>query len=120
MSELAAAATEEKNGAVGAKQYRARAISPPVDVYENADEVLVVADVPGATGSSIDVRVENDTLVLEAKGAPESAIEFARSFRIPPGIDAAGVSAEAKNGTLLVRLPKVAAVKARKIPVRSA
>ena len=114
MSEVAVV---ENNGAVQDKQYYARAISPPVDVFENADEVLVVADVPRVPASSIDVRVENDTVVLSAKRAPESGVDFARSFRVPPGIDAGGIVAEAKNGTVLVRLPKIAAVKPRKIAV---
>jgi HSP20 family protein len=44
-------------------------------------------------------------------------VDFARTFRIPAGIDTANIVAEAKNGTVLVRLPKIAAVKPRKIAV---
>jgi len=113
-------AVRENNGTVQSKQYYARAISPPVDVFENADEVLFVADLPGVPGSAVDVRVENGTLTLEAKRSAEPEAAFARSFRIPPGIDVANISAEAKNGTVLVRLPKVAAVKPRKIAVQGA
>jgi HSP20 family protein len=117
MSEVAVV---ENNGTPRDKQYYARAISPPVDVFENADEVLVVADLPGVPAGSIDVRVENDTVVLAAKRTSESEVDFARRFRIPPGIDAGGICAEAKNGTILIRFPKVAAVKPRKIVVRPA
>jgi HSP20 family molecular chaperone IbpA len=97
---------------------------------ESADNVLVVADIPGASAETIDVRVENDTLTLQAKrpaNAQESGpalareyeeVDFARSFRIPAGIDAANITAEAKNGTVVVRLPKAAAAKTRKIDVR--
>jgi len=113
-------AVRENNGTVKSKQYYARAISPPVDVFENADEVLVVADVPGVPGSAVDVRVENGTLTLEAKRSGEPEAVFARSFRIPPGIDHANISAEARNGTVVMRLPKVAAVKPRKIAVQGA
>jgi HSP20 family protein len=118
----------QNNGITQAKQYAQRAVAPPVDIYENADEVLVVADVPGVPGDQIDVRVENGTLTLEARRSPgdrETAlareydvVDFVRTFRIPAGIDAANISAETKNGTLLVRLPKIAAVKPRKIAVR--
>jgi len=114
------AVRENRNGAVQAKQYFARTISPPVDVFENADEVLVVADVPGVRAQDVDVRVENGTLTLEAKRSSEPETTFARSFRIPTGVDGANISAEAKNGTLLVRLPKVAAVKPRRITVQGA
>jgi HSP20 family protein len=120
----------QQNGVDKAKAYTARAVAPPVDVYENADELLVVADVPGVPTGSIDVRVENGTLTLEAKRPAEAsgpalareyyASDFARSFRIPASVDATNISAETKNGTLLVRLPKIAAVKPRKIAVRPA
>jgi HSP20 family protein len=117
------------NGLTQSRQYVQRAATPPVDVFENADEVLVVADVPGVASDQIDVHVENGTLTLKARRSGESggtalareydARDYARSFRIPAGIDAANISAEAKNGTVLVRLPKIAAVKPRKIAVRA-
>jgi HSP20 family protein len=123
----------QNNGVARQKQYVQRAAAPPVDVFENADEVLVVADVPGVSAERVEVRIDGGTLTLEARREPvadESGgtalakeydeVDYARSFRIPPGIDAANVTAEAKNGTLLVRLPKVAALKPRKITVRSA
>jgi HSP20 family protein len=123
-------AAQNKNGATQGKQYVQRAVRPPVDVFENADEVLVVADVPGVASDQLDVRVENGTLTLEGRRAPDEggaaavareheAADFVRSFRIPSGIDAANIAAEAKNGTVLVRLPKIAALKARKIAVRA-
>ena len=120
------------NGLEQSRQYVQRAVSPPVDVFENADEVLVVADVPGVASDHIDVNVENGTLTLKARRPTENAgsggtalareydaHDYARSFRIPAGIDAANISAEARNGTVLVRLPKIAAVKPRKIAVRA-
>jgi len=118
----------QNNGATQTKQYVQRAVAPPVDVFENADEVLLVADVPGVSNDQIDVRVENGTLTLQARRSAENGgtalareyevVDFARTFRIPAGIDVANISAEAKNGTVLVRLPKVAAVKPRKVAVR--
>jgi HSP20 family protein len=118
----------QNNGVTRGRQYVQRAVSPPVDVFENADEVLLVADVPGVSGELVDVRVENGTLTLQARRPEENegnavareydVADFARTFRIPAGIDTANISAEAKNGTVLVRLPKIAAVKPRKIAVR--
>jgi HSP20 family protein len=119
----------QQNGSDKTKAYSPRAVAPPVDVYENADELLVVADVPGVPSESIEVRVENGTLTLEARRPADGGsalarefdeVDFARSFRIPATVDAANISAETKNGTLLVRLPKVAALKPRKIAVRPA
>jgi HSP20 family molecular chaperone IbpA len=121
------------NGPAGvAARADRRTASPHVDVLENAEEVLVVADIPGVRGEDVDVRVENDTLTLETRrGAPAGAqqgpallreydeVDYTRAFRIPAGIDVSQVSAETKNGTLTVRLPKSAAAKARKISVQS-
>lgn len=128
MSEQIAVRNSE-NGVTPAKTYARRTITPPVDVFENADEVLVVADVPGVPGDQLDVRVENGTLTLQARSVADTGgtalareyevADFARSFRIPSGVDAGNISAEAKNGTLHVRLPKIAAVKPRKIAVRA-
>jgi HSP20 family molecular chaperone IbpA len=127
----AVAVREGQNGQQPVKQSAQatrRLVTPLVDVYENADHIFVVADVPGVNREAIDVRVEHDTLTIETNRAgaddagPALAREYVladyiRSFRIPAGIDAASVTAEAKNGTLTVRLPKAAAAKTRKVPV---
>jgi len=119
------------NGNRGVEARRSRrVIAPDVDVYENADELLVVGDVPGASSENVEIRVENDTLTLEAKHAspveegPALAreyeeVDYARTFRIPAGIDTAAVRAEAKNGAVVVHLPKATAAKPRKIPVQA-
>lgn len=120
-----------QNGHVAAKQYQRRSAAPPVDVFENADELLIVADVPGVANDGIDLRVENDTLTLVARPPASSTeqspalvrefeeVDFEATYRIPAGIDTGAIAAETKNGTLVVRLPKAAAAKARKIVVRS-
>jgi HSP20 family protein len=119
----------QNSGLAPAQTYRLRAAAPPVDVFENADEVLIVADVPGVPSDGIDLRLENGTLTLEAKRlvakteSPALAreyeeMDFATTFRIPAGIDATAIGAETKNGTLVVRLPKAAAARPRKISVR--
>jgi HSP20 family molecular chaperone IbpA len=129
MNDVSTAPT--KNGSAAAKSYQRRAVAPPVDVFENADELLIVADVPGVADDGIDLRIENDTLTLAAKRAGSLAtaspalvreydeVDFTATYRIPAGIDQGGIAAETKNGTLVVHLPKAAAAKARKIVVRS-
>ena len=71
-------------------------------MFENADELLIVADVPGVPNDGIDLRVENDTLTLVARrparrgGDPPALVreydevDFVATFRIPAGIDAGG------------------------------
>jgi HSP20 family molecular chaperone IbpA len=127
------ATVQPKNGQVSSKVYQRRSAAPPVDVFENQDEVLIVADVPGVSNDGIDLRVENDTLTLIARRPAQEEraerspalvreydeVDFEATYRIPAGIDTSAIAAEAKHGTLVVRLPKAAAAKARKIVVRS-
>jgi HSP20 family molecular chaperone IbpA len=124
---------EYKNGAAPEKAYRKRTFAPPVDVFENADELLVVADLPGIAVESVALTVEKGTLTLTARaaapgdGEPQKrarslefeAVDYERTFRLPPGLDESRISAEAKNGTLLVHLPKAAEAKPRQVAVKA-
>lgn len=123
-------AVTQKNGVSRAGAYRRRTAAPPVDVFENTDELLIVADVPGVPNDGIDLNIENGTLTLTARHAgtreepPALAreyeeVDFSATYRIPAGVDTSAIVAETKNGTLIVHLPKAAAAKARKIVVRS-
>src|SRR5579859_4907093 len=99
----------EKNGSQPPQKASARPrIAPPVDIFENADELLIVADVPGVASDAIELRIENGTLSLEARraqGKEESPalareydeVDFAVTFRIPAWVDGAAVAAETKN-----------------------
>ena len=118
----------DSNGGAKGNAYGRRAAAPLVDLFESADDLLLIADVPGVPGGGIELRVENGTLTLEAKHQSAKSdspallreydeVDFATTFRIPAGIDTAAISAETKNGTLVVRMPKSVAAKPRKITV---
>ena len=103
-------------------------VAPPVDVYENGDELLLVADVPGATPDGIDVRLEKGQLTIEAKrteDTPRTPVstevrprDYLRVFSVPQGIDASKIDAQLAAGVLRLRLPKSEALKPRRIEVR--
>ncbi len=65
-----AVAVRDTKNTTQTKQVVRRTATPNVDVYENEDNVFVVADVPGVAREAIDVRVEHDTLTLETARAP--------------------------------------------------
>ncbi len=102
---------------------------PEIDHLEEPDDFVVFAELPGADESSVDVKLEKGTLVLDARLAAEPETEWTplhteyeagsyhREFRISNKIDAAGVSAAMKNGVLELRLPKHAAEQPRQINV---
>jgi HSP20 family protein len=116
------------NGATYSMKQRAT-ITPQVDVYENAEELLLVADMPGATADAIDVQIEKGQLTVQAKrpddsgGSPLAAeyrpSDYLRVFSIPQGIDGSKIDAQWSAGVLRLRLPKTDAVKPRRIEVKS-
>jgi HSP20 family molecular chaperone IbpA len=92
------------------------AVAPVVDVFENKDEVLLVADLPGVDSESLRVDVEEERLVIEAR---RGEWDYRRAFVMPDGIDRDKIEAKLKNGVLHLHLPKAAAVKPRRIEVKS-
>jgi HSP20 family protein len=102
---------------------------PNVDIVEQNDELLVMADVPGAKSDSIDIRFEDGTLEIEAAVTPHpgdddtcllreyNVGDYYRSFQVSEAIDASKISAQYADGVLTLRLPKAEAVKPRKIAV---
>ena len=100
------------------------AVKPPVDIYENEEEILLVADFPGVDPANVDVRLEAGQLDIEGKQVPpkEQAdslppVLFARSFRMPDTIDPATVTADLKGGVLTVHLRKSEQAKPKRIRV---
>jgi HSP20 family protein len=104
-----------KNGSK--EQHERPAAPPPLDVYENDTELLLVADVPGVGQDGATVTIEQDRLVVEAKGKTR---RYHRELIVPSTIDAEKVSASIKAGVLTVHLPKRAQYQPRQIEVRSA
>ena len=111
------------------KMQATRVAAPPVDIYENAEELLLVTDIPGVAQEGLTVNLEKRELVIEGRRAKDEAegsplavesegLDYRRSFILPQGIDAEKISAELRQGVLRVRVPKAAAVKPRQIQVK--
>jgi HSP20 family protein len=104
-------------------------VAPRVDVYENANELLLVVDVPGATKESVSIQLDKGQVTIEATRADDTTgsplvaeyrpTDYARVFSVPQGIDAAKIDAQLNGGVLRLRLPKSEALKPRRIEVRS-
>lgn len=104
---------------------------PDVDILERKDGYVVFADLPGVDDKSVDIRLEQGTLTLEAQLAtmPESSWNplheeyqfgsYHREFRVSDDIDRDGVSAKMRNGVLELHLPKSAESQPRSIPVQA-
>jgi len=103
--------------------------TPRIDILETEHELLLFADLPGVEQDNVDVRFENGELTLRARRTSPQANrtplafeyetgDYFRAFRITEEVDAEKIWAEMKNGVLTLHLPKVEAVKPRKITVK--
>jgi len=107
--------------AAGADDARAATLTPRVDVLETENELLLLADMPGVEPANVDIRFENGELaVLGRRTAPEGrgAAAYFRTFRVTEQVAADKITADLKHGVLTLTLPKVDAVKPRRIAVR--
>jgi HSP20 family protein len=120
--------TKEKTVATKERTRDATVYSPRVDILETADELLLLADLPGVEPSDLEIRYEDKTLVIHGKAAPRQEDvdfvareygvgDFERTFAIGEAVDAVKIAAELKNGVLTVHLPKTEDVKPRRIQV---
>ena len=104
-------------------------VSPYVDVLENDQEILVVADLPGVTSENLSINLEENELLIEGRrelrkdGSPVAReyrpTDFRRSFVVPSGIERDRIDAHLAAGVLRLRLPKADALRPRRIAVRS-
>jgi HSP20 family protein len=108
------------------------AMTPPVDVVEDASAITLLADLPGVSKDKLSVQFETDSLTIEGEvsleipeGMESSHAEvrlprYRRVFSLSRELDTENTSAEFKNGVLKLRIPKAAHVQPRKIEVRAA
>ena len=118
---------EEKNIE---KTRKLRSAIPAVDIYENDDEILLHADMPGVVKEDVSVNIDNGTLSLSSvrrfdnKGVSNweefSDVEYVRSFSVPQSIDVERVEAELKDGVLKLYLPKSEGAKPKMIEIKAA
>ncbi len=100
----------------------AQSATPNVDVYENQDEILLVADLPGVSVDELDINLDGSELVIqgtqeESPVASGKRLSFSRSFRVPQSVEPQGVKAELRQGVLMLHLTKSEASKPRRIEV---
>jgi len=104
--------------------------APSVDIYENKDQIVLEAELPGMNREDFDLSLENNVLTLRGERRFEKKDEsdnyhrversygsFTRSFTLPQTISPENVTAEYKNGVLRVLLQKREEIKARRIEI---
>jgi HSP20 family protein len=106
---------------------RERHVTPPVDIYEMPEGLVVIADVPGVTPDHFDVRVDNHILTIRGQavhglpGEPTyreyELVNYFRQFDLSAKVDESKIAADLKQGVLTLTLSKVAEAQPRKIAV---
>jgi len=128
MASQADMTTREQSAPESTRQVPAgtQRIIPQVDVFENEDHLLIVADMPGVEPDAVDVRLEDADLSIRAVQPDRSGgdgswvpLEFSRLFSVPQTIAPDGVTAELKAGVLYLRLAKAEGAKPKRIKVTS-
>jgi HSP20 family protein len=107
-------------------------ISPPaVDLFEEKDEIVVKAELPGMDKDSIQVNITDHTLTIKGEKKKEEEVKeenyyrsersygsFVRTLELPADVHSDKAKASFKNGVLEVRLPKTEEAKAKEIKVK--
>ena len=112
-----------------APRYQSAALTPPVDVVEDAGGITLYADLPGVPRDKLNLHVEAETLTIEAESglsvpddlktshAEVGLGRFRRVFTLSKELDTEKVSAELAQGVLKLRIPKAEHAKPRRINV---
>jgi len=108
----------------------AGAWTPPVDIYDTNDALVLKAELPGFSKEDVSVELKDNTLILKGERKREAEVKeenyhrleraygaFQRSFSLPATVDQEKVKANYKDGVLELRLPKVEVAKPKRITI---
>ena len=105
-------------------------VVPAVDVFENDASITLLADLPGVPREQLHVRVDGDTLLLEANAATSGPEQmellyaeaqcpaFRRQFTLSRELDAGRIDAQLRDGVLRLVIPKSEEARPRRIQVQ--
>jgi len=105
--------------------------APTVDLFEDKNDIVVKAELPGMDKDDIEVNLTNSTLTIKGEKKKEEEVKeanyyrceraygsFTRTLELPKDVHADKVKASFKNGVLEVRLPKTEEAKTKEIKVK--
>jgi HSP20 family protein len=111
----------------------AEEVSPSVDIFEEGNDVVVKAELPGMKKEDLEVNFAHGNLIISGEKKQEEKVEkkdyyrmersygaFTRSFRLPAAVQGDKAKATFKDGVLHIRVPKTeeARKKEKKIPIQ--
>ena len=106
------------------------AVTPPVDVHETPDEVVVTAALPGMKADDVEITITGQNLAIRGEFKAEEEIDrdqylyrerrfgsFSRSIQFPVRVQGDRADAKFNDGVLTLRIPKAEEVKPRQIRI---
>lgn len=105
--------------------------APAVDVYEEGNNVIVEAPLPGIEAEDVEISIENDVLSIQGKSEKKTEVDdknyyrkevrygsFHRAIALPYSVDGDKAEAKYDNGVLKVSVPKAEQVKKKMIKIQ--
>lgn len=105
-------------------------VFPPLNIFEDADKILVRAEIAGVPSDNINISVEGETLTIsgEKMNPPTDDTisyhrreietgKFSRAVTLPTKITIEKISAQLRDGILTIALPKAEEAKPKKIAI---
>ena len=107
-------------------------LNPKLDMYEEENQLVIKAELPGVSKKDIEISIEDDILSLKAEKreekeeGEEGTIHYTRERRfgsytrhmtLPAQVNAEGITATLKKGLLEIRLPKAEAPESKRIEI---
>jgi HSP20 family protein len=105
--------------------------APAMDVFQDKDEIVIKAELPGMEKENVEVNLIDHTLTIKGEKKKEDEVKeehyyrsersygsFVRTLQLPADVQADKVKASFKNGVLEVRLPKTEEAKTKEIKVK--
>ena len=106
--------------------------APAVDIKENVDQFVLLADIPGVDPKDIEITMENNVLTIKGERRSETRQEnnglkrvervhgaFYRRFSLPDSADESRISAKGEHGVLAITIPKKEKAQPRRISVQA-
>ena len=132
MAERQEVTTDKSGAAQGRSREDEFVLRPPVDIFEDAHGIMVLAEMPGVSKDRLNVQADRNNLLIEGDVVIDTATgmeaiyadvqstRYARSFVLSGELDTEAIDANLKDGVLTIRIPKRAEYRPRKIEVRTA
>ncbi len=107
------------------------AIYPPINIFDDGENFIARAELPGVDPNDLEVTAAGNTLTIKGKRIVSAAGEntayhrrerqsgeFRRAFTLPEMVDSSKVTASSKFGVLEIVMPRAEQAKTKKIPVK--